>query len=115
MSNEIGTEKVLEILEQFAQAWNRHDLEALMSFMAKDCQYKASAGPENCGRLYRGHDAVQAGYEKIFATYKDAHWAAAKHFVSGDRAVSEWIFTGTRSDGVKIESIGCDLFTFDSA
>jgi hypothetical protein len=26
--------------------------------------------------------------------------------------VSEWIFTGTRRDGTRVEVRGCDLFTF---
>jgi ketosteroid isomerase-like protein len=32
--------------------------------------------------------------------------------VTGDRGVSEWTFSGTRSDGKRIEVNGCDLFTF---
>ena len=32
--------------------------------------------------------------------------------MSGDFGVSEWIFTGTRADGARIEAEGCDLFTF---
>jgi hypothetical protein len=27
-------------------------------------------------------------------------------------AVSEWTFTGTRTDGTRVEVQGCDLFTF---
>ena len=36
----------------------------------------------------------------------------AKHFVSGDRGLSEWLFTATSTDGKKIEVTGCDVFTF---
>jgi ketosteroid isomerase-like protein len=32
--------------------------------------------------------------------------------VSGDRGLSEWLVTGTASDGRKVEVNGCDLFTF---
>ena len=37
------------------------------------------------------------------------------HFVSesGDRAVSEWLLTGTRKDGERVAVQGCDLFEFD--
>ena len=34
-----------------------------------------------------------------------------RHFVAGDRAVSEWTFTGTMKDGMKVEVNGCDIFT----
>ena len=32
-----------EVLQAFADAWNRHDADALMSFMAEDCAFEASA------------------------------------------------------------------------
>ena len=32
--------------------------------------------------------------------------------MAGDRGVSEWLFTGTTSDGKKIEVNGYDVFTF---
>jgi ketosteroid isomerase-like protein len=55
---------------------------------------------------------VRAGFAEVWATFPDAHWAAARHFVVGDRGVSEWTFTGTRADGTRVEVHGCDLFTF---
>jgi ketosteroid isomerase-like protein len=35
----------------------------------------------------------------------------SRHFVAGDRAVSEWTFTGTMTNGTKVEVNGCDIFT----
>ena len=102
----------VEDLEAFADAWNRHDIEALMSFMTPDCVFEASAGPEVCGTRYQGPDAVRAGFAEVWATFPDAHWGNARHFVNGNRGVSEWTFTGTRSDGTRVEVNGCDLFTF---
>ena len=32
----------------------------------------------------------------MFATFHDAQWRNARHFIAGDRGVSEWTFTGTR-------------------
>ena len=101
-----------EVLQDFADAWNRHDIDALMSFMTEDCVFEASAGPDVCGTRYAGRQAVRAGYAEVWATFPDAHWANARHFVSGDRGVSEWTFTGTRVDGTRVEVHGCDLFSF---
>jgi len=106
------TEVTTEVLQAFADAWNRHDVDALMSFMTDDCVFEASAGPDACGTRYAGREAVRAGFAEVWATFPDAHWGNARHFVRGDRGVSEWTFKGTRTDGTRVEVNGCDLFTF---
>ena len=108
----MNAEVTVEMLQAFADAWNRHDAEALMSFMSDDCVFEASAGSEVAGTRYVGREAVKAGYLEVFATFADAHWGNARHFVHGNRGVSEWTFTGTRTDGSRVEVNGCDLFTF---
>ena len=101
-----------EMLQAFVEAWNRHDVDALMSFMTEDCVFEASAGPDVCGTRYVGREAVRTGFADVWATFPDAQWGNARHFVSEERGVSEWTFTGTRSDGTRFEVHGCDLFTF---
>lgn len=101
-----------EVLQAFADAWNRHDIDALMSFMAEDCVFEASAGTEVCGSRCVGREAVRASFAEVWASFPDAHWGNARHFVCGDRGVSEWTFTGTGADGTRVEVHGCDLFTF---
>ena len=101
-----------DFLQAFADAWNRHDVDALMSFMTDDCVFDASAGADVCGTRYVGREAVRAGYAEVWSLFPDATWSAARHFIEGDRGVSEWTFTGTRTDGSRVEVNGCDLFTF---
>ena len=103
---------LLALLDRFAGAWNRHDLDALMSMMTDDCVFEASAGPRVDGQRSEGKQAVRAAYAAVFAAFPDAHWAGARHFIAGDRGVSEWTFTGTHADGTRVEVTGCDLFTF---
>ena len=110
--SKVSATATVEMLEAFADAWNRHDTDALMSYMADDCVFDASAGPEVSGTRYVGRDEVRAGFGDVFATFPDAHWGGAHHFVQGTRGVSEWTFTGTRMDGTRVEVNGCDLFTF---
>jgi steroid delta-isomerase-like uncharacterized protein len=105
MSQIVG-EVTTQWLQTFADAWNRHDVDALMSFMTEDCVFEASAGPEVCGTRFEGREAVRAAFAEVWATFPDAHWGNARHFVCGDRGVSEWIFTGTRADGTWVEVPG---------
>ena len=108
-----GTSVTVEDLDAFAKAWNRHDVDALMTFMSDDCAFESSAGPDQCGTRYAGRAQVRAGFAEVFQTFPDANWGNAKHFVHGDRGVSEWIFTGTKQDGTRVEVNGCDLFVFE--
>jgi taurine dehydrogenase small subunit len=108
-----GTEGSNEaLLRAFADAWNRHDVDALMSMMTPDGVFEASAGPAVDGERHEGQQAVRAAYTAVFEQYPDAHWGNARHFVTAERGVSEWTFTGTRQDGRRVEVTGCDVFTF---
>jgi len=108
----VSTEVTTEFLQAFTDAWNEHDIDALMSFMTDDCVFQSAAGPDPCGTRYVGRDAVRAGFALAWTTFPDAHWGNGRHFVCGDRGVSEWSFIGTRADGTSVEANGCDLFTF---
>jgi len=99
-------------LDRFFDGWNRHDVDALMTFMADDCVFETSSGPEACGTRHAGCERVRAAFGRVFASYPDAAFAGTRHFVAGDRGVSEWRFTGTTPDGRKVEVDGCDVFTF---
>lgn len=101
-----------KVLDAFANAWNRHDVDALVNFMIDDCVFEASAGSDVCGTRYEGREQVRKGFAEVFAAFPDAHWGGARHFISGNRGVSEWTFTGTRAGGGRVEVTGCDLFTF---
>jgi ketosteroid isomerase-like protein len=106
------TEITLEFLDAFAAAWNRHDVDAIMAAMTEDCVFEASAGVGVNETVYDGQRQVRKGVEMVFAQFPDARWSGPKHFISENRGVSEWVFSGTRDDGVRVEVQGCDVFTF---
>lgn len=99
-------------LEALFDAFNRHDADAVMSFMTEDCVFDTAAGPEAHGTRYEGRQAVRDAFAEVWATFRDARWDTTRHTVIGELGFSEWIFTGTRADGARIEAEGCDLFTF---
>jgi taurine dehydrogenase small subunit len=101
-----------EFLQSFADAFNAHDITAIMSLMADDCVFEASGGPDFDGEKFVGQKQVKKAFEDVFSTFPDAHWGNARHYIIGNRGFSEWIFTGTKLDGTKVEVTGCDLFTF---
>jgi steroid delta-isomerase-like uncharacterized protein len=102
----------IAFLDDFAAAWNRHDTDAILSMMTEDCVFEASRGPDVKGTVYTGQGEVRRGIEEFFAAFPDARWNGPRHFIAGDRGISEWVFTATGPDGARVEIQGCDVFTF---
>lgn len=99
-------------LEAFGDGWNQHDVDYLMTFMADECVFETSNGKEACGTRYVGREQVREGFARVFKTFPDVQFRNSRHFVAGDRGVSEWVFAATTVDGRKIEVQGVDVFTF---
>ena len=49
LENQVDT----AFLQSFSDAWNNHDIEALMSFMTEDCVFHTVAGEGELGKHYR--------------------------------------------------------------
>ncbi|WEM44189.1 nuclear transport factor 2 family protein (plasmid) [Photobacterium sp. DA100] len=101
----------IEFLQAFSQAWNDHDIDALMTFVTDDCTFHTAAGPELQGNTFNGRDAVRESFQQVWKNFPDAAWLDGVHFVSGDRAVSESTFCATKPDGSRIEARMVDVFT----
>jgi ketosteroid isomerase-like protein len=100
------------MLELFIDAFNRHDVEGVMGFFVEDCVFETPRGPDPWGRRLEGKKQVQEGIEARFAGIPDIHYGNDRHWVFGDRGVSEWTITGTDTSGEHVEVQGCDLFEF---
>jgi ketosteroid isomerase-like protein len=92
-------------------AFNRHDVEGVMKCFADDCVFYTVGGPEVYGNKVEGAEAIAKAFAAVWAAMPDAYWDHHSHFVHGDRAVSEWTFSGTNAEGARVEAEGADLFT----
>lgn len=100
----------LELLQKFAAGWNAHDVDALLECMTDDGIFYGSAGVEPYGAIFTGTDELRSSYSALWEIFPDAAWNEVQHFIAGDRAVTEWRFTGTKADGSKVNVRGCDVF-----
>lgn len=101
-----------ETLKQLVAAFNAHDLDAVMSFFADDCELFMPRGPEPWGQRYVGKAEVRKGLATRFEGLPDVHYGDDEHWVFGNHAVSRWTLTGTTKEGKKITVRGCDLLEF---
>jgi steroid delta-isomerase-like uncharacterized protein len=109
----MSTNRQLELLRDVLDAFNRHDLDAIMSSFADDCVFEAPRGPDSWGRRFVGKGQVRAGLATRFEGIPDVSYEEDEHFACGERGASEWTIRGTTVDGQRIEVRGCDLWAFD--
>ncbi|MFT4081456.1 MAG: nuclear transport factor 2 family protein [Nocardioides sp.] len=102
----------VDTLTSIMEAFNNHDLDAIMEFFAEDCTFDTSRGPEPWGQRLVGKEEVRAGLAARFAGIPDVRYDADRHWVHGDLGVSEWLVHGTTTAGVPVEARGCDLWEF---
>jgi ketosteroid isomerase-like protein len=102
----------VDLLRRIADAFNRHDLNAIMAAFSDDCVFESPRGPDPWGKRFVGKDEVREGLGARLAGIPDVHYGDAEHFACGNRGVSEWTLSGTTTDGERIEVRGCDLWTF---
>jgi ketosteroid isomerase-like protein len=99
----------IELLEGFLEAFNRHDLDAIMGYFADDCVFYMPRGSAPRGDRYVGKEEVRAGLASRFEGIPDVHYGDDRHWACGDLGVSEWTLTGTSVAGKKVEVRGVDL------
>lgn len=98
-----------ELLESFGDAFNRHDLDAIMSMMTEDCIWLTSAGEAPEGSRIEGQGAVREALAALLSTMPDARWSDPEYIIQGDRVCMKWRFTCTAADGTPVEKFGLDL------
>ena len=109
---EIGPAPTIALLEAFLDAFNRHDLDAIMEFFHDDCVLEMPRGPDPWGTRYTGKQQVREGLATRFSGVPDVHYGDDRHFVSGDIGLSQWTLTGTTRAGQRLEVRGLDVLDF---
>src|SRR5262245_49680945 len=101
-------------LKEVLEAFNRHDLDAIMEYFSDDCSFDFPRGPEPFGKRFSGKARVREGLAARFKGIPDVHYGDDVHWISASRkrGASEWLLTGTTTDGIKIKVRGCDLWEF---
>ncbi len=99
-------------LQGFLDAFNTHDVDLIMSFFTDDCVLDMPRGPAPGGRRLVGKRQVRDGIRSRFDGIPDIRYEDDRHWICGNRGVSEWTIRGTQASGEPIEVRGCDLFEF---
>lgn len=109
-----------EVIARYNDAWNNHDLDAIMAMHAPDMVFQNhTAGESAQGEDVRGHVGA------IFETWPDIEFSTRRLYVRDGLVVQEWTATAThtkqmrRGDlvaeptGKQIEWDGMDVIPFE--
>ena len=102
----------VELMKGFLDAFNRHDLDAIMGYFADECVFYMPRGVTPRGDQYTGKQEVRIGLAKRFEGIPNVHYGDDRHWACGDFGVSEWTLTGTTVSGRRLEVRGVDLLEF---
>jgi ketosteroid isomerase-like protein len=78
-------------VQQFNDAFNRRDVDAVMAAMTDDCIFENTFPPPD-GERYQGQDAVRAFWERFFRSSPHSRFETEEMFACGDRCVVRWVY-----------------------
>ena len=82
-----------EAIGRYNEAWNAHDLDAIMAMHARDMVFaNHTAGESAEGEEVRGHVG------SIFETWPDIHFETRRLYVRDGVATQEWTATATHAN-----------------
>jgi uncharacterized protein YceH (UPF0502 family) len=96
-----------DVIDAYNEAWNRHDLDAIVSFHAPGMVFENY----NAGERAEG-DAVRGHIGAIFENWPDIRFTGRSLYVGADFVVQEWTAHATHPSGTELTWEGVDLFPF---
>lgn len=102
------------VLEQFIDAWDRRDVDALMELMTETCVFRSSIGPEP-GTTFAGAASVRSSFERLLdpATPPTATTEQLEITARDGFGVVRWTARGSAPDGRPVITRAVDVFEFD--
>ena len=102
------TAATLATVERFNEAFNRHDVDAIMALMTDDCIFE-NTSPFPDGARYQGGATVRRFWQMFFQNSPTALFETEDVFAAGDRCVVLWVYRKTK-DGKPWHLRGIDVF-----
>jgi steroid delta-isomerase-like uncharacterized protein len=109
MSDPYSAAELERLIEQYNDAWNAQDLDAIIAFHAPGMVFEN----HTAGERAEG-DAVRDHIAEIFANWPDLRFTGRRLYARDGLVVSEWTATATHADGRRLEWDGIDVFPFEN-
>ena len=103
----------LATLQRLFTAFNAHDGDGVMACFTPSAVFLTAAGPEAGGRRIVGLESIRVAFVAVRTNMPDVQWTVHRSRVLDGEGITEWLFTGTRTDGARVEAEGLDLLGSD--
>jgi limonene-1,2-epoxide hydrolase len=102
-------ESAVRVVLEFNEAFNRHDVAAMMQLMSDDCIFE-NTHPAPDGAVYSGKEIVAQFWQDFFRQSPHAHIQIEEIFGVGIRCIMRWRYDWVDAAGVKGYVRGVDIF-----
>ncbi len=103
------TSTTITVINQFNEALNRHDVDAVMDLMTETCVFD-NTYPAPDGQRYEGQEEVRGFWNNMLRSSPDARFETEEMVAVDDRCTVRWRYNYTDADGIAHHIRGIDLF-----
>ena len=100
------------LLDKITDAYNRNDIDDVMSFFAEDAVFDHAAGTEINGTRFEGLETIRSIFEGLFNNVDSVNWTPIDTRISGDKAYCEFHRVAQLKSGETQDFLSIDILTF---
>ena len=100
------------LLDAITDAYNRNDIDDVMSFFAEDAVFDHAAGTEINGTRFEGLETIRSIFEGLFNNVDSVKWTPIDTRISGDKAYCEFHRVAQLKSGETQDFLSIDVLTF---
>ena len=100
------------LLDAITDAYNRNNIDAVMSFFADDAVFDHALGPDMNGTRFSGLDTIRSIFEGLFNNVESVKWTPIDTRVYGDKAYCEFHRVAKLKSGEIQDFLSIDILTF---
>ena len=100
------------LLDAITDAYNRNDIDAVMSFFAEGAVFDHAAGSNINGTRFEGLETIRGIFQGLFNNVESVQWKLIDTRVSGDKAYCEFHRIAKLKSGEVQDFLSIDVLTF---
>ena len=100
------------LLDAITDAYNRNDIDAVMSFFAEDAIFDHAVGPNINGTRFEGLETIRGIFQGLFNNVESVQWKPIDTRITGDKAYCEFHRIAKLKSGEVQDFLSIDILTF---